>query len=123
MDERLQSAYNFSNYRITLDAERKMAKIKLKERLIYSFNDENNPNNNGVFTISPELINFVYNLEQMGKEAGVLMDQNELPVQIDDLKAFRIRITDRYFEAMNDYNSKILELKNKRSVKALIEGK
>jgi len=113
MDERLQNAYNFSNYRLTLDATIKVNKLALKNQLIYS-------KAGGSFVITPELISFVYNLEQMGKTSVVLLDHKENPVRIEDVKEFRETISDQYFSALNEYYVKTVELRKQRSVKAIV---
>ena len=80
MDERLQKAYEFSNYRITLDNEIKQLKIWLKEQLAYSING-------GIFQIDRDLINFVHTMKQMERSTTILLDTKDNPVVVGCFKS------------------------------------
>jgi hypothetical protein len=51
----------------------------------------------------------------------VLLDNNENPILIEDLEAFRDQCFDRYFEATNEYFEQDQNLKKSRSVEKLLE--
>lgn len=114
MDERLENAYNFSNYKLTLASEIKTLKLKLKDQLIHS-------DKGGTFHISMELITNMVSLETIGKTSNViLLDINENPILIEDIKIFRETISEKYFSALNEYYTNITEMRKKRSVKAIV---
>ena len=114
MDERLQKAYEFSNYRLTLDNEIKQLKIWLTTQLTHSVNG-------GAFLIDRELISFVHTMQQMKQTSAILLDTKQNPIVIENIDEFFTQITEKYFGTMNEYHSKMMDLRKKRNVKALVE--
>ena len=93
MDERLQKALDFSNYRQTLSIQRKTLKEKINAKLTYGCNG-------GLFKIDRSLITFVQMLIDQGRVENIpLIDVNENPILIPNLNDFRDEILDRYFTA------------------------
>jgi hypothetical protein len=113
MDERLEKAVEFSNYMVTLDNQKRILKEQYYESLIYYFNK-------GQFTISQELISFLQSLNSMNQTEAILIDDNELPIHIEDLKLFIIEVTHKFFAAGNKYLNEYNKLAESRSVKGLI---
>jgi hypothetical protein len=113
MDERLQAALDFSNYQQTLSIQRKTLKEKIAAKLTYGFNG-------GLFCIDRNLLTFVEALSTK-RDTVVLLDTNENPILIDNLKEFKDEIFSRYFEATNEYYEKYQQLKKSRSVEKLID--
>ena len=90
MDERLQKALDFSNYRQTLSIQRKTLKEKINAKLTYGCNG-------GLFKIDRSLITFVQMLIDQGRVENIpLIDVNENPILIPNLNDFRDEILDRY---------------------------
>lgn len=108
MDERLQKALDFANFRVSLQNQRENLKLKLKEHLTYSVNG-------GTFSIDSNLISFVSVLLQKTEEA-VLLDQNEIPIFIENLEEFYNEILSRYINATNEYHDEYEKLKKSRTV-------
>tara|TARA_X000000950_G_C13540369_1_gene507357 strand:- start:214 stop:561 length:348 start_codon:yes stop_codon:yes gene_type:complete len=114
MDERLDKALEFSAYMDTLNNQKRLLKEKFLENNVYY-------HNGGRFTIKPELINFCYTLVQIGKTSVVLIDDNDIPVEIENIEEFFEKVADLYYENTNQYVADYTELKNKRSVEGLID--
>jgi len=112
MDERLEKAISVANLMVTFNNQRKLLKQEYKEQLLFHVNGYR-------FTINLNLINFIAFLTSRSISETVLIDDNENPCLISDLNSFLDEIMDQYFQANNDYYSKYLELKNKRSVTKL----
>lgn len=114
MDERLNKALDFANYRKTFSVQRKTLKEKIDAELTYGFNG-------GIFKIDRELLNFVEMLIYKDRsENVVLLDVNDNPILVEDLLEFRETIFDRYFTATNKYYEDYKTLKSSRSVEKLI---
>jgi len=114
MDDRLQKALDFSNYRQTFSVQRKTLKEKINSQLTFGCNG-------GLFKIDQTLINFVVTLESAGRtENVVLLDSNDNPILIEKLIEFKDEIFDRYFSATNEYYEEYKQLKSSRSVEKLI---
>lgn len=115
MDERLQKALDFSNYRQTLSIQRKTLKEKINAKLTYGCNG-------GIFKIDRSLITFVQMLIDQGRTENVpLIDVNENPILIVDLNGFRDEILDRYFTATYEYHEEYQKIKSSRSVEKLLD--
>lgn len=115
MDERLEKALEFSNYMVTLNNQKRILKEKYKENIVYYVNG-------GQFTITQELITFVNMLvdRDVGNDT-VLVDDNEIPILIQDLDDFLGEILDMYFSAANQYYSDYKDLLTKRSTGKLVD--
>jgi len=114
MDEKLKKALEFSNYRQTLNNQLRQLKVRTQTQLIFA-------KNGGSFTISRELICFFnYIVSKKLKEITVL-DDNEIPIQIENPEEFLDEITIRYFEVTNDYFTDYQQIKKSRSVKLIVD--
>jgi len=114
MDERLERALEFSNYMIALENQKRILKEKYKEQLIYY-------HNKGQFTITPNFITFLQTLINLKQTETILLDDNEEPISIEDLKKFFIEILNVYFQATNDYHAEYVKISQSRSVKSIVE--
>ena len=115
MDERLQKALDFSNYRQTLSIQRKTLKEKINARLTYGCNG-------GLFKIDQSLITFVQMLIDQDRTENVpLIDINENPILVVNLHAFRDEILDRYFSATYEYLEEYQKIKSSRTVEKLLD--
>ncbi len=113
LDERLADALKSANYRISLANQKANARLKYKNDLIYS-------SNGGLFEASPDLISFVSCLHSQGKESAVLVDTKGNPIEIADIASFLEGLTDRYYQASNEYLVEYKALQKARTPKALI---
>lgn len=115
MDEKLEKALDFANYRQSLAIKRKTIKEKADAKLTFGING-------GLFKINQSLITFVQMLIDQGRTTNIpLIDTNDNPVMIEDVETFRDDILDRYFTVTLEYHDKIKELNKARSVEKLIE--
>lgn len=115
MDERLEKALDFSNYMVTLNNQKRLAKEKYFEDLLFFYNGCQ-------FTVTKELITFVGFLIDKGNDADVVLtDDNDIPTRVDDLNMFYENITDRYFRASNNYNNTYENIKLSRRVERLVD--
>lgn len=115
MDEKLEKALDFANYRQSLAIKRKTIKEKIDAKLTYGVNG-------GLFKVDRSLITFVQMLIDQGRTTNIpLIDSNDNPVMIEDLETFRDEILDRYFTSTLEYYETIKELNKARSVEKLLE--
>ena len=114
MDSRLEKALQFSNYRTTLYAQLETLKLKTQNDLMYS-------HNGGTFEITRDLISFCHALIGDDQSDTILLDVNDLPILISDLKTFTDDIYSKYFEAMNEYYVEYEKLRKARKVSAIVD--
>jgi len=110
MDERLERALAFSQYRATIENRRTALLRRFEAMTTVHFN-------NGVFTADKETVAFVATMITVGHNDAVLMDNKNNPIEIEDLEEFQTRLLDAYFEATNEYSSEMKKLKKARDVK------
>lgn len=111
--ERLESAIATANFRITLNNQKANARLKLKKDLTYA-------TNGGIFHINPELITFTSVLVLQGKDEIVILDINNNPVEITNLKEFHETIMSKYYEFMNEFLVEFKSINKSRSARALV---
>lgn len=114
MDERLLQAVEFSNFMVTLENQKRIIKEQYYESLIHY-------HNKGQFTIDSNLISFLQTLLSLNQTEAILIDDNELPIEIVDLKAFVLEVMNKYFQSSNTYLIEYNKLVSQRSVKGLID--
>ena len=113
MDERLEKALKYANYKVTLSNQKENLKTELYEKLVIGING-------GLFNITPELISFAAMLSEK-TDSAVMIDKNNNPVLIEDLSDFVDEIISRYIEATNFYHQEYEKLRKARSVSKLID--
>jgi hypothetical protein len=114
MDQRLEKALDFSNYMVTLNNQKRVLTEQFKQDIIHYYCG-------GQFTVTQELISFCHTLVSSMQTTTVLIDDNNMPIEILDLKAFLEEILSKYFESSNKYFNEYTKLKNNRSVEGIIE--
>lgn len=113
MEERLEKALEFTNYRQTLNNQLHKIKVRAEASLLIS-------EAGGKFTINPELMAYVDLLIRQGYEDATLLDDNKYPVHIEDTKAFLNKMLGLYHEVVNDYFQEASALKKARNVKSIL---
>lgn len=114
MDERLEKAFQTANYMATLSNLRKTALEEYNQSLVFYFQGSS-------FTVTRELINFVKTLHDLGNTESIILDDNNIPLKVVDLKLFLDNILLVYREATNGYLAKYGEIKSKRRVVDLVD--
>jgi hypothetical protein len=116
MEERLQKALEFANYRQTLNNQLHKVKIRAEGLLMIS-------KNGGNFDVNQELIAFLDYLVRAGITEVALLDSNKVPVHIDNIADFLKEVTTRYFEVTNDYLKAYKKIRQARNVKTVLDLK
>jgi len=113
VDERIEKAFQTANFMATLSNLRKTALEEYKQSLVYYFQGSS-------FTVSRELIVFVHTLTELGNTESIILDDNNIPLNVTNLKEFLTNILNVYGLATNAYLVKYSEIKSKRRVEGLV---
>lgn len=113
MDDKLKEALDFSNYMITIDNQRRILKEQYQNDLIHYYNS-------GQFTASQELISFCQSLLYLKQTETVLIDDNNIPIAVENLKLFTDTIVGVYFKAANKYLTEYNKIRTNRTVEGVI---
>lgn len=114
MDERLEKALEFANYRITLGNQKRT--LKQRTLVLQTVHYEK-----GVFHANPTTIAFVKTLIDLDREQAIIVDTKENPIQIDDLEEFLETLVSAYVEASNAYKVQAEKIKKARNIKSLMD--
>ena len=114
MDERLQKALDMSNYMFTFNNQKRLLKEQYQENLIYYYQGAQ-------FTISQQLISFCQSLISLNQTSTILIDDNDLPVEVENLQEFSDALSSKYFEASNRYLVEYNKLKKNRSIESIMD--
>ena len=109
MDERLEKAFQTANYMTALSNQRKVIFEEFQQSLIYYYQGSS-------FTVDRNLVTFISTLVTRDTAASVVLDDNNIPVEITDLKLFLDEIISIYASATNNYLLKYNQIKSKRRV-------
>ena len=109
MDERLEKAFQTANYMTTLSNQRKVILEEFQQSLIYYFQGAS-------FTVDRNLIAFISTIVARDTTVAVVLDDNNIPVEIPDLKLFLDEIMSIYASSTNEYLVKYNQIKTKRRV-------
>ena len=110
MDERLERALEFSNYRITIENQRANIKRRYDTMIVVH-------HNNGSFKADSETISFVSALIQAKTKSAVILDQKGNPIEIEDLKVFLDGLIEAYHQATNEFLGEHKKLARARNIK------
>ena len=114
MDERLEKALDHANYMVTLTNQKRLIHQKFLENCVHYLNG-------GKFTVNRELINFCSTLLSQEQDSCVLIDDNDIPVQVDDLQEFLDSILDIYFTSVNAYHAEYSKIRTNRKIEGLVD--
>jgi hypothetical protein len=114
MDERLEKALTTSNIMKTLSDQKRVLKEKYQNDLLFFYNGSQ-------FLITYSLISFCNTLVSLHQKEHVLVDDNGIPTLVENIEDFRSRLIDTYAQASNQYYTEYNKLKNKRSVKDIMD--
>jgi|TARA_B110000977_G_scaffold109211_1_gene142076 hypothetical protein len=113
MDERLEQALDFSNYMVTLNNQRRVIHEQFLETCVHYLNG-------GKFSISRDLITFCQTLRHNDQDSAILIDDNNTPVEVEDLQKFLDDILDIYFTTSYEYLDEYNKIKKNRKVEGLV---
>ena len=113
MDDRLEKALDFSNHMITLNNQRNLIHEKFLENCVHYVNG-------GKFNVNRELINFCNTLIQNNQSSSILLDDNNSPIEIENLQDFLDEILNIYSTNAYAYLQKFNELKKTRTIEGIL---
>jgi len=114
MDDRLSKALEFSNYRITIENQKKALKARVSTLQTFMHQE-------GVWTADLATISFIHTLISSGETSSIIQDTRGNPVQVDDLAEFLKLLISTYNMAMNELSVEFNKLSKARNIKKLMD--
>lgn len=114
MDERLERALDFANYRMTLGNQRR--NVRTRMHILQTVHYKS-----GTFIADASTIGLINALIQNNKTSAVVVDTRDNPVEIEDLKDFQDVLVSAYTESSNEYKIQIEKINKARNIKKLMD--
>jgi hypothetical protein len=115
LDPILEKALETANLMTTLANQKRALKEEYEQSLFYFYKG-------GTFKATRETISFVQSLINMGYiENIIVVDDNNLPINIENLKIFLENLLDLYTQAANTYFTKYEAVKKSRNITSILD--
>ena len=114
MDQRLEKALKFAEYRTTLNNQLAQLQHRAETELLYSVNG-------GTFVINQTLIAFVDVILRSEQEEVIRLDKNDTPILISDIPTFFETILTRYNEVTKDLYQEVSRIRTARKVESVLD--
>ena len=113
MDTRLEQALEYSNFRNILATRQENLKVLLKNRLLLTYAG-------GLFSVNKELVSLLFSLINSGQKEFVFIDNNDIPVLIEDLEDFFDIVLSKYKDSLLSYYKNYQKLSDAREIRKVI---
>lgn len=110
----IEKAFEIANVMSTLNNQKRILQEEYSQSLYY-YKDGSS------FKATPESISFVSSLIQANIESSVILDHNNVPVMISDLKDFLVSLIAVYTEACNSYFYNYQKLVSSKTIGSILE--
>lgn len=114
MDERLEKALEFANYRSTLSNQKRNIRTRMQVLQTVHYKS-------GSFLADERTISFVGALLFNKQESAIVIDTKDNPIEIDDLAAFNDVLVSAFNEASNEYKVQMDKIKRARNIKKIMD--
>ena len=114
MDDLLEKALEFSNYRMTIENQKKNLKIRMETQQTFM-------HNKGTWRANQTLLSFIETLLANDLTMAVVQDSRDNPIEIDDLHEFQEIAFGKYNESMNEFLIESNKLSKARSIKKAMD--
>jgi len=105
MNKNLEQVIELSDKLLSFKIKRHALKEKFQAKTTVG-------HNGGIFKINQDFISYLKALLDLGKDSQViLIDINDNPIVIEDLKIFFYEILDKYFSALGEYHAGVQHIK------------
>jgi hypothetical protein len=113
MDNRLNDALAFANYRLTLQVQRQNIEARVNSALLFSFQ-------NAIFKATPELISYFDCAMRLGSKTVFIEDQSSNVIEITDTGNFMQLAFETYQSALQLKQQEQHRLKSARSTAKIV---
>ena len=114
MDDRLEKALEFANYRITLSNQKRS--IRQRMHVLQTVH-----HNKGVFVANPTTISFIKSLVDSDRKSAIVLDTKETPIAIEDTQELLDLLLGAYTESTNEYKTQMDKVTKARNIKSLMD--
>lgn len=114
MVENLDKSFELASALTALSNQKRILYEEYQQSLLYFYNG-------GTFKINKELISFLNVLKSNNNDTCVLIDDNSLPIEIENIANFLATVLDQYSRCSNLYLAKYQTLKNQKNLSSILD--
>ena len=114
MDKRLEQALDFSNFRMILTTRQENLKTLMNNKLMLSYGG-------GLFKVDKELLSFIFMLMFSKSDEAIIIDENDIPIKIENLEEFAEKAAAQYDKALEQYYNSYQKLSEAREIRKVID--
>ena len=114
MDERLAKALEFSNYRATIENQKRNLRSRVDTVQTITYN-------NGTFKADKSTISFIKSLVDLKQSNVIAVDERNNPIEISDPNEFLITLIEAYNSSMNEFLAESKKLAKARNIKKIMD--
>jgi len=115
MDPQVEKAYQVASIVATLSSQIRILNEEYNQTLLYYFNG-------GTFTANEQRLAFLFGLVNKKIESIVLLDDNQTPILVDDIKSFTTELLARYKEATNLMYYKHKKIMTSKTIESILDN-
>ena len=114
MDKRLEQALDFSNFRMILTTRQDNLKTLMNNKLMLSYGG-------GLFKVTKDLLGFVGLILLNQEQEVIIVDENDIPIKIENLREFAKTAIATYEKALEQYYKSYQKLSEAREIRKVID--
>lgn len=114
MDERLEKALDYSNFRMILTTRQKNLKTLMENRLNLSYQG-------GFFKINENLLSLLFIVVASDLDEFIFIDSNDIPILVEDTKDFMKTVMETYRDALAKYYRDYQKIDQTRDIRKVID--
>lgn len=115
MDSKVQQAFEIASIVATIASQTRLLNEEFAQTLLYY-------HNGGTFTASEQRLAFLCGLKMSKIDSIVILDDNNVPIMIDDLDKFHSDLLSHYKEASNLFFYKHKKLISNKSIESILDN-
>lgn len=115
MDPQVEKAFQVASLVATLNSQIRILNEEYSQTLLYYFNG-------GTFTANEQKLSFLFGLITKKIESIVLLDDNQTPILIEDIKSFTDELLARYKEATNLMYYKHKKIMASKTIESILDN-
>jgi len=113
MTKDFETAFDLANLMSVISQQKKVIKEEFETSTLYFYNG-------GTFKVDQTLISFVTSLKILHQTTAVIIDQNNLPIFIDNVVIFLENILHQYTQASNKFLTDYKNLQINRKIESIL---
>lgn len=114
MTKNFEAAFDLANLMSAIATQKRVLKEEFELSTLYFYNG-------GTFKIDQQLISFITSLKILHQTTAVIIDQNDLPIFIDNVPIFLESILHRYTFASNKFLTDYKLLQSTRKTESILD--